>query len=266
MRFDWIVATRAAWWIWFGVGLLLVVACRGPEAGAWPRIEATGILRVGLDPTYPPFATADDGELRGLDVDLARLVAADLGLEVEFVYFGYDGLYDALATRQVDVLISALVVQIERTRDFAYSDAYFNAGEILITRRDTEGISGMRDLNNRRLAVELGALGHVEGMQWAQRLPNLAVVPYNTSDDALAAVSQGEVDAAIIDGVSGRLYLLHQSNLHIVDAAVTLEPYALVIRKEDGLLLQKLNESLRRLTADGRLDQIIQRWLGSGGG
>jgi ABC-type amino acid transport substrate-binding protein len=262
MRFNRVVAARETWWIWFGVGLLWVVGCRGPEVGAWPRIEQSGILRVGLDPTYPPFATADDGELRGLDVDLALAVAADLGLEVEFAYFGYDGLYDALGTRQVDVLISALVVQIERTRDFAYSDAYFNAGEILITRRDTVGMSGMADLSGRRLAVELGALGHVEAMQWAQRLPNLTVVPYNTPDDALVAVSQGEVDAVLIDSVSGRLFLLHQPDLHIVDAAVTLEPYALVVRNEDGLLLQKLNESLRRLKNSGRLEQIVDRWLG----
>jgi ABC-type amino acid transport substrate-binding protein len=244
--------------------LLLPAACRTPEAGAWPRIAQTGILRVGLDPTYPPFATADDGELRGLDVDLARALAADLDLQAEFVYFGYDGLYDALATHQVDVLISALVVQIERTRDFAYSDSYFNAGEVLITRRDVEGINGMADMNDRTLAVELGALGHVEAIQWGRRLPNLHILPYNTPDDALAAASQGEVDAVLIDSVSARLYLLHQPNLHIVDATVTLEPYALVLRKEDDVLLQKLNESLARLKADGRLEQIIHPWLGSG--
>jgi ABC-type amino acid transport substrate-binding protein len=243
--------------------LLLLVACRGPEPGAWPRIQETGILRVGLDPTYPPFEMADDGELRGLDVDLARALASDLGLEAEFVYFGYDGLYDALATYQVDVLISALVVQLERTRDFAYSHSYFNAGEVLITRRDTEGIGGMADMNGRTLAVELGALGHVEAFQWGRRLPNLRILPYNTPDEALAAVSLGEVDAVLIDSVSGRLYLLHQPNLHIVDAAVTLEPYVLAVRKEDGLLLQNVNESLARLRADGRLERIIHRWLGT---
>src|SRR5262245_44631595 len=78
--------------------------CQGREAQRWEQIQENGVLRVGLDPTYPPFETADDGELRGLDVDLARALAAELGLEVQFVYFGYDGLYDALLSNQVDVL------------------------------------------------------------------------------------------------------------------------------------------------------------------
>ena len=49
--------------------------------------------------------------LEGFDIDLASAIATDLGLTAEFVYFGYDGLYDALQTEQVDVLISALVIQ-----------------------------------------------------------------------------------------------------------------------------------------------------------
>ncbi len=130
-------------------------------------------MRIGLDPTYPPFEVADDSGVSGLDVDLAYALADELGLQVEFVYFGYDGLYDALATKQVDVLLSALVIMPERRRDFDYSEPYFNAGEILIVPSAEEEIDEMGDLNGRRLAVELGAQGHVEATQWAKRLEDL---------------------------------------------------------------------------------------------
>jgi ABC-type amino acid transport substrate-binding protein len=164
------------------------VACRR-DGATWERIQETGVLRVGLDPTFPPFETADGVPLQGLDVDLAEAIAADLGLTVEFVYFGYDGLYDALATQQVDVLISALVITIERTRDFAYSDPYFNAGEILIVPADSP-VREMADLANRSLAVELGAQGHVEATIWERRLTDLTILPYNTPDEAITAVAE----------------------------------------------------------------------------
>jgi ABC-type amino acid transport substrate-binding protein len=240
--------------------LLVLVSCRSENA-TWKRIEQAGILRVGLDPTYPPFEVVDDSGLRGLDVDLAQAIAADLGLKAEFVYFGYDGLYDALATEQVDVLISALVVSPERTRDFAYSDSYFNAGEILIVAQSETEMAGMADLNGRTLAVELGALGHVEANTWANRLPDLTILPLNSAAEAVTAVAENQADAALVDAISGRLALREHTGLKQLPDPVTVEPFALVVRIDDELLLEKLNQSLNHLHESGQLQQIINNWL-----
>ena len=240
---------------------LLFSSCQS-EPETWQRIEATGILKVGLDPTYPPLEAVNDEGVFGLDVDLARAIAADLGLETEFVLFGYDGLYDALGTEQVDALISGMVIVPERTRDFAYSEPYFNAGQILVARGNTAGIQQMSDLNGRILAVELGAQGHVEATTWSRRLANLTVIPYNTPDEALMAVLNHEADAALVDSISGRLYLMNEPGLVMREMAVTVEPFAIVTRKKDELLLEKVNESLDNLQASGQLEQIISKWLG----
>lgn len=242
--------------------LLLLVACR-PDSATWDRIQETGVLRVGLDPTFPPFQMDDGSALQGLDVDLAEAIATDLGLRVEFVYFGYDGLYDALATQQVEVLISALVIMPERTGDFAYSDPYFNAGELLIVPA-TSSITRMADLANGRLAVELGAQGHVEATIWERRLTNLTILPYNTPDETITAVITNEADAALIDSVSGRLFLREQPQhqLTYLPDPVTVEPYAFVVRREDERLLAELNNSLNRLRQSNQLEEIIGQWLG----
>lgn len=242
-------------------GLLLLAAC-GRDSQTWQRIERQGILRVGLDPTYPPFEDAGDGTLRGLDVDLAHALAAELGLEVAFTYFGYDGLYDALATQQVDVLISALVVAPERTKDFAFSDSYYNAGQILITAATDASTQEMGDLNGRSLAVELGSEGHVIATTWQRRLPNLTILTHNSPDEALTAVADGEATAVLVDSISGRLFLRNTPGLRQVENPVTVEPYALVVRIDDRTLLKKLNESLARLKTSGQLLRIIDHWLG----
>lgn len=242
--------------------LLGLVACQQNRA-TWDRIQEAGVLRVGLDPTFPPFEMADGVPLQGIDVDLAEAIAADLGLQVEFVYFGYDGLYDALATGRIDILISALVIAIERTRDFAYSKPYFNAGEILIVPTESD-ITGMAGLANRQLAVELGAQGHVEATIWQRRLTNLTILPYNTPDEAITAVLTQDADAALVDMVNGRLFL-HDSattDLTYLPDPITVEPYALVVRRDDERLLDELNNSLDRLTQTGQLEQIIENWLG----
>lgn len=230
----------------------------------WQRVTETAVLRVGLDPTYPPFAVADSNDLWGLDVDLAAALGTELGLEVQFAHFGYDGLYDALLTGQVDVLISALVIDLGRTRDFAYSDPYFNAGEVLVVRASEGGIRGWRDVNGRTLAVELGSQGHMEANRWQRRLADLAVQPYDTPSDALQAVAQHQVDAALVDHTSARLYQqAHpQTGLQRLPDPITVKPYALVVRKADSRLLRHLNNALDQLQKSGQLNAIFTKWLG----
>ncbi len=242
------------------ITMIMLQSCQA-EDETWNRIEKTAVLKVGLDPTYPPFEVADESGLYGLDIDLANAVAADLGLNVEFVLFGYDGLYDALATQQVDVLLSALIIAPERTRDFAYTEPYFNAGEILIVRADNEDIGEMADLNGRFLAVELGAQGHVEATSWERKLSNLTVQPFGSADEALTAVANGSADAALIDAISGRLFVAEHPMLSWVETAVSVEPFAMVVRIADEQLLEKLNESLARLQENGTHAKIINKWI-----
>ncbi len=253
------------WSVALTVILLALSGCR-TKFGSWERIEQSGVLRVGLDPTYPPFEVTSEAGVSGLDVDLAKALANELGLRSEFIYFGYDGLYDALATEQVDVLISALVVVPGRRRDFAYSEPYFNAGEMLVIPAGHDDISGMADLDGRRLAVELGAQGHVEATQWSKQLADLAIQPYGSANEAVTAVVDGQADAALVDNISGRLFLkdrpFAQTLIKRLPQPVTVEPYAVVVRIEDEMLLDKVDEAIVSLTATGELDRIISRWLG----
>jgi ABC-type amino acid transport substrate-binding protein len=237
-----------------------LTACQSEDA-TWEHIQETGVIKIGLDPTYPPFEVADENGLYGLDVDLVNAIAADLGLKTEFVLFGYDGLYDALGTHQADLLISALVIVPEKTRDFAYTKPYFNAGELLIVRADEQGVQGMADLNGRSLSVELGAQGHVEATTWARRLTGLTIHPYNTADEALTAVLHHTTDAALIDAISARLFLSQNPSLVALPDPVTVEPFAIAVRVEDGRLLENLNNSLQHLQESGELDRIIATWL-----
>jgi polar amino acid transport system substrate-binding protein len=128
----------------------------------------------------------------------------------------------------------------------------------------------MEALNGRSLAVELGALGHVEALEWGHQIADLAIQPYGSVDEALNAVATGEADAGLVDAVSGRLYLMQQAAeppaggdlLRRLPEPVTVEPYALVVRIGDQKLLERLNESLSNLTTAGQVERIVERWLG----
>lgn len=240
--------------------LALAVSCDSARGEAWRRIQAEGVLRIGVDPTYPPFATLEGDTVVGIDADLGRALAAGLGLEAQFRSIGYDGLYDALATEQVDVLISALVVRPEMTRDFAYSAPYFDAGQLLVVPQGS-AIASLEEMAGHTLAVELGAEGHVTATMWQRRLSGLEITPHDTADEALGALLGGEADAALVDAISARLFLAANEGLAQVGEPIVAEPFAIVFRIEDEALQDAVGESLEGLRRRGELEAIIGRWM-----
>jgi ABC-type amino acid transport substrate-binding protein len=267
-------------WILF----IILTACARPD-DAWDRVRETGILRVGMDASFPPFETiAADGTLVGFDVDLARELGRRLGpalsadatsvaegVEVQFVAnLPYDGLYDALAVGRVDAVISALVANPARMGDFAYSTPYFDAGQVLVVCPPSlppasggegrgGGIEEMADLSGYTLTVEFGTQGDLEARKWARRLSGLTVVPLETAAEALAQVAAGEADGALVDHVSA-LTASKTLGLVIVGEPVVEEPYAVAVRKESQHLLRAINEALEGMKADGTMETLFEEY------
>jgi len=262
--------------------VILLATCARPD-DAWDRVRDSGIMRVGMDASFPPFETiAADGALIGFDVHLARELGQRLGIEVQFIAnLPYDGLYDALAVDRVDVVISALVVNPTQMADFAYSTPYFDAGQVLVVHDGETGIGGMPDLGGRMLAVEFGTQGDLEARKWARRLAGVTVAHYQTAAEALAAVEVGEAAAALVDHVSALAAgaraparkrplpdALQESGdgkvLIIVGTPTVEEPYAVAARRESRHLLQAINDVLAEMEADGTMETLRAEWLGGG--
>jgi len=244
------------------MGLLLASGCSHPGDG-WESVRATDVLRVGMDASFPPFeALAPDGSLTGFDVDLARELGRRLGVEVRFVpNLSYDGLYDALAADQVDVLISALAVNPTRTADFAYSDAYFDAGQVLVVPERGAAITKMDDLAGRVVAVEFGSRGDLAVRELGGQVGDITLLRCETSADAVGAVLAGNADAAVVDHVTALAWVGRNPELTILDGVLASEPYAVVAADADGALIEVINRALAGLRGDGTLDQLVQEWL-----
>jgi polar amino acid transport system substrate-binding protein len=238
-----------------------LTACSS-QTSTWDQVQRSGVLHIGLDPTYPPFEFFDGDSLYGIDVDLAHALAAEKDLTATFSHFGYDGLYDALATGQVDLLISALTADVTRTRDFAYSRGYIDSGLVLVSRSD-QPYRDARDLADRHLAVELGASGHVQATTWQRQVKDLQVSTFMSSDEALSALAEKQADAAIVDNITFRLFDRTSFGVDFIASQVTSEPYVAVVRREDEQLLTEINEALRHLDERGRLDAILDSWFSS---
>jgi ABC-type amino acid transport substrate-binding protein len=242
---------------------LALAACSSSDEVVWKRLRETGVLRVGMDASFPPFeSVAADGTLVGFDVELIREVSRRLDLQPQFVAnLPYDGLYDALTAQRVDVVVSALVVNPARRGDYAYSASYFDAGEVLVVPDGEDAVEAMRDLEGQRLAVVLGTEGDREARKWARRLADLQVVQQGTPAEVLGALEAGGVDAALVDQVSALQALGAGRRLKIVGESVVSVRYAAAMRREDRRLLRAINEALGAMKKDGTMERLVATWL-----
>jgi ABC-type amino acid transport substrate-binding protein len=249
-------------WVWGLVAALYLVRWNSLERPGLPAKDAFpyGEFRVGVDASNPPFAVATSDDLYGLDIDLARALGERLDIPVRFVNLGYDGLYDALKVDQVDALISALLIDPAKREEVNYSLPYYNAGLVLVSDADSPFVD-MSAMPGHSVAYEFGSNPDAEARRWLRRVLPFETRPYELNDYALDAVRLGEADAALVDGISARLYLREHPTWAAQYHHVTDVWYAVGVRKDRGLAWEAINHALAGLVEDGTVAAIIDKWL-----
>jgi ABC-type amino acid transport substrate-binding protein len=266
------LSRRARWWMVVGAaglalaGIWLMLAGQ-PDDGALERVRQTGVLRVGLDASFPPFEELDStGQVVGYDADLAAALAARLAARAEFVNVGFDGLYEALAANRVDVVISSLAYDARRTRDVAYSPAYFNAGQQLVmpaghVTATANTLPLLELLSGKLVSVEWGSPGDMEARRLQHLTPGLRLLSFPGAGEALAALLAGEADAAISDGVAVHQFSRsHPGQLSTV-RQLTDESYVTATRITARHLAQAINQALDELRQSGALEALETKWF-----
>ncbi|MBI5878667.1 MAG: amino acid ABC transporter substrate-binding protein [Chloroflexi bacterium] len=227
----------------------------------YARIVASGVLRVGMDASFPPFESFGADEISGFDADLSRELARRMNLRAEFVTTGYDALYEELAAGHYDVIVSALPYDRLRSQDVAFSDIYFRGGEVLLVRADDRKLAALADLNGMLLGVEYGSNADTLARR-LQRRNGYRVQTYTSLADAEVALEAGEVQALLADAVSARLLSRNRSALRIAGEPVGDDPnFVIAMRLSAPTLLATINRHLRAMERDGTMARLMARWF-----
>ena len=141
-----------------------------------------------------------------------------------------------------------------------YSVAYFNAGQVLLTRDGATGIEGVDDLPGRVVGVEWGFVPQGDSRQ-RDLLRNLPVRRYDTAEETLRALHAGEVEAAIVDRISALAYTRECEGLQFVGEPIYDVNYIVPVRSDSLLLLEKLDEALLEMREDGTMEALQERWF-----
>ncbi|HEY9738548.1 MAG TPA: basic amino acid ABC transporter substrate-binding protein [Trichocoleus sp.] len=253
----------------FALGLgatLMIAACDGqnqqaasPDTTAEGAPAAGGVLRVGTEPAFPPFESQGaGGELEGFDIDLMRAIGEQAGLEVEFESLPFDGLIPALQAGSIDAAISAMTITEERAQTVSFSRPYFKAGLAIAVREETTDVATLDDLENKRIAVQIGTTGASQAAQ----ISGAQVTTFDSAPLALQELANGNVDAVINDApvtldaiASGNI-----QGLKVVGELLTEEFYGIAM-PQNSPNVEVVNNALAEMISDGTYAEIYQKWF-----
>jgi polar amino acid transport system substrate-binding protein len=231
---------------------LVLSACGGSTGAAK--------IKIGTDATFPPFELVDEKtkELTGFDVDLMKAVAAKAGLEVEFTNVGFDPLLAGIAQCQYDGGIAAITITDERKQQMSFSDPYFDAGQVVVVKQNNTDIQGKANLSGKTVGSQIGTTGAIE----TGKIAGAKLKTYDTFDLAFQDLINGQIDAVIADNPLALGYVgKNAAKLKIVGEMFTSESYGIAVCNKQADLVQKLNQGIAAVKADGTLDQLIQKWI-----
>ncbi|MET3667110.1 cystine ABC transporter substrate-binding protein [Caulobacter sp. 1776] len=245
-----------------GLGVSLLAACaKKPAAGAssWDRIKASGILRIGLEGTYPPFNFQDkDGELAGFEVDFGKALAAQLGLKAEFHPAPFAGLLGSLESGRVDVVINQITITPDRQAKYDFSEPYTVSGIQIITLKGKTGLTKPEDLAGKKVGVGLGT----NYEQWIRaNVPTADVRTYDDDPTKYQDLKAGRTDAVLNDRLVAADFIKTSPEFVASGPPFAAQGAGVAMKKDPGLKVV-IDQAIDALRKSGDLASMSQQWFG----
>jgi len=231
------------------------------------RIQQRGELIVGTMGNMPPLnMTSKDGEIFGLEPDLARLMAQAMNVRVKFVTKPFNELLPALQTGEVDMVLSGMTITPERNRKVAFIGPYFISGKAFLTKLKTIAYADeARDANNPN--TKIVTLRGSTSQAFAEAfLDKTTLFTTGNYDDAVDMVLQDKAHAMIADYpicvVS--VFRYPGAGLLSIVTQLTYEPIGIAIPANDPLLMNWTRNTLNNIEGSGILDELKLKWFSEG--
>lgn len=209
----------------------------------------TAKLVVATSPDFPPFESLKGGEVVGIEVDILKLIAEKMGMELDIQQMDFDSVIPGVQAGKFDVGMSGITVTDKRKENVDFSSVYFMAAQAIVVSADS-GITGKADLEGKKVSVQTGTTAEEYCMA-----NGYEVLAFTANNDAASALTGGKVDAWVVDNEVA-LAMAPDLGLTVLDEAMTAEPYAFAFQKGSELVAP-FNEALDALLADGTVEKIF---------
>ncbi len=219
-------------------------------------------LVMATNATFPPYEFVENGDYKGIDVEIANAIADKLGMTLEIQDVEFGSIIGGVQSGKYDMGVAGMTVTDERLESVNFSDSYATGVQVVIVKEDSD-IKTIDDLTGKKIGVQQDTTGDIYASDTVENggFGEENVTRYNKGADAVQALSTGKVDAVIIDNEPAKSFVAANDGLKILETKYVEESYAICIAKENTELLEKVNNALSELKAEGKIKEIIDKYI-----
>ena len=216
-----------------------------------------GTLTMATNAYFPPYEYYEGSEVVGIDAEIAKAVADKLGLELVIEDMEFDSIITAVSAGKADIGLAGMTVTEERLKNINFSNSYAQGVQVVIVKQGSD-IQSIDDITGKMIGVQLATTGDIYA---TDDFGAENVTEFNKGNDAIMALLSDKVDCVIIDNEPAKSYVKSNEGLKILDTEYVEEEYAICFAKDNTELLQKVNASLAKLTENGTIQKIIDKYI-----
>ena len=216
-----------------------------------------GVLTMSTNAAFPPYEMTDDnGNVIGIDADIAAAIAEKLGLELEILDMDFDAALLAVQQGKSDMVMAGVTVNEDRLAVMDFSETYANGVQVIITQEGSDVT--IDNLGEKMIGTQRGTTGNI---YCTDDYGEEHVIAYDNGITAVQALVNGQIDCVVIDKAPAESFVTANPGLTILDTEYVTEDYAIGFAKGNTALVDAVNGALNELIEDGTVQSIVDTYI-----
>lgn len=228
----------------FICGLFILTGCGKRNSNELIMVTEAG---------FAPYEYYENSEVVGVDVDIAREIAKEMGKTLVIKDIAFDSIINEVKTGKADFGAAGISYSEERAKNVDFSINYAVSKQVVIVKNDSS-ITDINSIGNKKIAVQLGS---VADTFVTDEYDEAIIVRQKKYLAAIEDLKVGKVDCVVMDELPAKEIVNSNTGIKILNGALTNDSYGMVVKKGNKELLEVINKVLNRLSSDGSIDRYI---------
>lgn len=226
------------------VSLFMVTGCVKKDENQLIMVTEAG---------FAPYEYYENGEVVGVDVDIAREIAKYLGKTLVVKDIAFDSIINEVKTGKADFGAAGISYSEDRAKNVDFSINYAVSKQVVIVNNNSS-ITNVNGINNKKIAVQLGSIADTFV---TDNIKNANVVRQKKYLAAIEDLKTGKVDCVVMDELPAKEIVSKNEGIKILDGSLTNDSYGMIVKKGNKELLDAINTVLQNLKDEGKIDEFI---------